>query len=214
MELNPDNLPKVLINNSYHAKVSRKRLQKSDKEFINDCVQSANWLVKSLHQRATTIIKVASEIVLQQDAFFRFGVQHLKPLVLRDVAEVIGMHESTVSRVTNSKLILTEWGVMPLKNFFSASISGSENSELHAASAVRETIKSLDYFYEDPLNRYIPVPSAIIIANLYGKRVPTKIIEKYIKDSRDWVNTLTLELDTLNYSKLIEDKYLKYKDKN
>ena len=79
---------------------------------------------------------------------------------------------------------------------------------------VRETIKSLDYFYADPLNSYIPVPSAIIIANLYGKRVPVNIIEKYIKDSRDWVNTLTLELDTLNYSKLIEDKYLKYKDKN
>ena len=64
------------------------------------------------------------------------------------------------------------------------------------------------------MNSYIPVPSAIIIANLYGKRVPINIIEKYIKDSRDWVNTLTLELDTLNYSKLIEDKYLKYKDKN
>ena len=79
---------------------------------------------------------------------------------------------------------------------------------------VRETIKSLDYFYEDPLNSYIPVPSAIIIANLYGKRVPISVIEKYIKDSRDWVNTLTLELDTLNYNKLIEDKYLKYKDKN
>tara|TARA_A100001234_G_scaffold183365_1_gene166562 strand:+ start:284 stop:781 length:498 start_codon:yes stop_codon:yes gene_type:complete len=79
---------------------------------------------------------------------------------------------------------------------------------------VRETIKSLDYFYEDPLNSYIPVPSAVIIANLYGKRVPVSIIEKYIKDSRDWVNNLTLELDTLNYSKLIKDKYLKYKDKN
>ena len=72
----------------------------------------------------------------------------------------------------------------------------------------------LDYFYEDPLNSYIPVPSAIIIANLYGKRIPINIIEKYIKDSRDWVNTLTLELDTLNYSRLIEDKYLKYKAKN
>ena len=71
-----------------------------------------------------------------------------------------------------------------------------------------------NYFYEYPLNSYIPVPSAIIIANFYGKRVPINVIEKYIKDSKDWVNTLTLELDTLNYSKLIEDKYLKYKDKN
>ena len=79
---------------------------------------------------------------------------------------------------------------------------------------VSETIKSLNYFYSNSLNSYIPIPSAIIIANLYGKRVPINIIEKYTKDSRDWVNSLTLELDTLDYSKLIEDKYLKYKDKN
>ena len=79
---------------------------------------------------------------------------------------------------------------------------------------VRETVKSLNYFYEDPLNSYIPIPSAIVIANLYGKRVPISVIEKYIQDSRDWVNSLTLDLDTLDYSRLIEDKYLKYKDKN
>ena len=79
---------------------------------------------------------------------------------------------------------------------------------------VRETVKSLNHFYEDPLNSYIPIPSAIVIANLYGKRVPINVIEKYIQDSRDWVNSLTLELDTLDYSRLIEEKYLKYKDKN
>ena len=79
---------------------------------------------------------------------------------------------------------------------------------------VRETVKSLNHFYEDPLNSYIPIPSAIVIANLYGKRVPINIIEKYIQDSRDWVNSLTLELDTLDYSRLIEEKYLKHKEKN
>ena len=79
---------------------------------------------------------------------------------------------------------------------------------------VRETVKSLNHFYEDPLNSYIPIPSAIVIANLYGKRVPISVIEKYIQDSRDWVNSLTLDLDTLDYSRLIEDKYSKYKDKN
>ena len=77
--------------------------------------------------------------------------------------------------------------------------------------SVREVIKSLNYFYEDPLNSYIPIPSAIIIANLYGQRVPINIIEKYIQDSRDWVNSLVLELDTLDYSKLIEEKYFKNK---
>ena len=79
---------------------------------------------------------------------------------------------------------------------------------------VRETVKSLNHFYEDPLISYIPIPSAIVIANLYGKRVPINVIEKYIQDSRDWVNSLTLDLDTLDYSRLIEEKYLKYKDKN
>ena len=79
---------------------------------------------------------------------------------------------------------------------------------------VRETVKSLNHFYEDPLNSYIPIPSAIVIANLYGKRFPLAVIEKYIKDSRDWVNSLTLELDTLDYSELIEEKYLKYKKDN
>ena len=80
--------------------------------------------------------------------------------------------------------------------------------------SVREVIKSLNHFYEDPLNNYIPIPSAIVIANLYGQRVPINIIEKYIQDSRDWVNSLVLELDTLDYSRLIEEKYLKHKLNN
>ena len=80
--------------------------------------------------------------------------------------------------------------------------------------SVRELITSLNHFYEDPLNSYIPIPSAIVIANLYGQRVPIDIIEKYIKDSRDWVNSLVLELDTLDYSRLIEEKYLKHKIDN
>ena len=80
--------------------------------------------------------------------------------------------------------------------------------------SVREIIKNLDYFYEDPLNSYIPIPSAIIIANLYGQRVPINTIEKYIQDSRDWVNSLVLELDTLDYSRLIEEKYFKNKKNN
>ena len=80
--------------------------------------------------------------------------------------------------------------------------------------SVREVIKSLNYFYEDPLNSYIPVPSAIIIANLYGQRVPINIIEKYIQDSRNWVNSLVLDLDTLDYSRLIEEKYFKNKKNN
>ena len=80
--------------------------------------------------------------------------------------------------------------------------------------SVREVIKNLNYFYEDPLNSYIPIPSAIIIANLYGQRVPINVIEKYIQDSRDWVNSLVLDLDTLDYSRLIEEKYFKHQKGN
>jgi RNA polymerase sigma-54 factor len=99
--------------------------------------------VKSLHQRATTILKVASEIVRQQDAFFAYGVQHLKPLVLRDIAVAIAMHESTVSRVTTNKYMATPRGMFELKYFFTSSIASSEGGEAHSAEAVRHRIKAL-----------------------------------------------------------------------
>ena len=142
VELNPETLPKVLVNNSYYAKVSKKQMLKPEKEYLHECIQSANWLVKSLHQRATTIIKVASEIVSQQDNFFRFGVQYLKPLVLRDVATAIDMHESTVSRVTNNKYISTPRGMLELKYFFSSSIA-SVGGDALSAEAVKAKIKAL-----------------------------------------------------------------------
>ena len=116
---------------------------KPEKEYLNECIQSANWLVKSLHQRATTIIKVASEIVSQQDNFFRFGVQYLKPLVLRDVASAIDMHESTVSRVTNNKYISTPRGMLELKYFFSSSIASAAGGDALSAEAVKARIKAL-----------------------------------------------------------------------
>jgi len=116
---------------------------KPEKEYLHECIQSANWLVKSLHQRATTIIKVASEIVSQQDNFFRFGVQYLKPLVLRDVAAAIDMHESTVSRVTNNKYISTPRGMLELKYFFSSSIASAAGGDAHSAEAVKAKIKAL-----------------------------------------------------------------------
>ncbi|HSK38128.1 MAG TPA: RNA polymerase sigma-54 factor, partial [Arenibaculum sp.] len=104
---------------------------------------SANWLAKSLHQRATTILKVATEIVRQQDRFFAHGVQHLKPLILRDIAEAIGMHESTVSRVTTNKFIATPRGVFELKYFFTSAIAGADGEASHSAEAVRHRIRAL-----------------------------------------------------------------------
>jgi len=142
VELNSETLPRVLVNARYSTTVSARVRSKADREYISEQLQSANWLVKSLHQRATTILKVASEILRQQDAFFRKGVRHLRPLTLRDIAEAIEMHESTVSRVTTNKYIATPRGIYELKYFFTASIGGA-NGESHSAEAVRDRIKTL-----------------------------------------------------------------------
>ncbi|MGH7185797.1 MAG: RNA polymerase factor sigma-54, partial [Pseudomonadota bacterium] len=142
VELNSETLPRVLVNSRYSAVIAGRARSKADREYISQQLQSANWLVKSLHQRATTILKVASEILRQQDAFFRKGVQHLRPLTLRDIAEAIEMHESTVSRVTTNKYIATPRGIYELKYFFTASIAGA-NGESHSAEAVRHRIKVL-----------------------------------------------------------------------
>ena len=142
LELNSETLPRVLVNNHYYATVSAKTRSKDEKEYVSECFQSANWLVRSLHQRATTILKVSSEIIRQQDGFFRHGVQHLKPLTLKDIAEVIEMHESTVSRVTTNKYLATPRGTYELKYFFTSSVSGTDGLA-HSAESVRHRIKVL-----------------------------------------------------------------------
>ncbi|KKJ77959.1 RNA polymerase sigma54 factor [Kiloniella litopenaei] len=148
IELNNDALPKVLINNKYHGTVSDLARTKEDKSYISEQLQSANWLIKALHQRATTVLKVATEIVRQQDGFFQKGVQALKPLTLKDIAEVIEMHESTVSRVTSNKYMVTPRGTFEMKYFFTSSISGGDG-DAHSSEAVRDRIKNL-IDQEDP----------------------------------------------------------------
>ena len=143
IDLNGSTLPSVNIDENYIEEMNNYNLDEKGNAFALEKIGEARWLKKAVDQRNKTILRVTSEILKKQVGFFRHGFSHMKPMILKDISDEIGMHESTVSRVTNSKLILTEWGVMPLKNFFSASISGSENSELHAASAVRETIKNL-----------------------------------------------------------------------
>lgn len=143
IELNAETLPRVLVNNQYYSEVASVASTKKDKQYITEQYHSANWLVKSLHQRATTILKVATELVRQQDMFFTKGVQYLKPLVLRDIAEVIDMHESTVSRVTANKFISTPRGMFELKYFFTAAISSADGGEAYSAESVRYRIKTL-----------------------------------------------------------------------
>ena len=143
VELNNETLPRVLVNNKSHATISRAARSKAEKDYLTDRLQAANWLVKSLHQRATTILKVAAEIVRQQDGFFRHGVQSLRPLILRDIAEAIGMHESTVSRVTSNKYMATPRGLYELKYFFTTAIPASSGGDAHSAEAVRHLIRNL-----------------------------------------------------------------------
>ena len=143
VELNPDTLPRVLVNNRYFARISGAARGKVERDYLAERLQAANWLVKSLHQRATTILKVAGEIVSQQDGFFRHGVRALRPLILRDIADAIGMHESTVSRVTTNKYIATPRGLFELKYFFTSSIAASRGGESHSAEAVRFRIRGL-----------------------------------------------------------------------
>jgi RNA polymerase sigma-54 factor len=143
VELNSDTLPRLLVDQRYHARVSAGARSDQEKTFVAECMATASWLVKSLDQRAKTILKVSSEIVRQQDGFLAFGVQHLRPLNLKTVAEAIGMHESTVSRVTSNKYIATPRGVFEMKFFFTSAIQATEGGEAHSAESVRHRIRQL-----------------------------------------------------------------------
>lgn len=142
LELNPETMPRVLVNQTFTARVLP-RASKDDRNFLTEKLQVANWLVKSLQQRAQTILKVSAEIIRQQDAFFRHGVGHLRPLILRDVADAVEMHESTVSRVTASKYIATPRGIYELKYFFTTAIGATHGGESHSAEAVRHRIRAM-----------------------------------------------------------------------
>lgn len=143
VELNADTLPRLLVDKRYHGLVQAGARSDTEKTFVADCAAQANWLVKSLDQRAKTILKVSSEIVRQQDAFFAFGVEFLRPLNLKTVADAIGMHESTVSRVTSNKYVATPRGVFELKFFFTAAIQSVDGASSHSAEAVRHRIKTM-----------------------------------------------------------------------
>ena len=143
VELNAEGLPRILVNQTYAARVSRTNGSAADRSFVTNCLQTANWLTKSLEQRARTILKVASEIVRHQDAFFAHGVEHLRPLNLKTIADAVGMHESTVSRVTSNKYMACPRGLFELKYFFTASIPARSGGEAHSAEAVRFRIKQL-----------------------------------------------------------------------
>jgi len=143
VELNPETLPRVLIDRTYYAQISAHARNQGEKDFLTECLQNANWLTRSLDQRARTILKVASEIVRQQDGFLAHGVRYLRPLNLKAVAEAAGLHESTVSRVTANKYMLTPRGTFELRYFFTVAIASAEGGDAHSSEAVRDRIRQL-----------------------------------------------------------------------
>lgn len=143
VELNDATLPRVLVNRAYHVTLMRNARSDADRAFLSECLQSGDWLARSLDQRARTILKVASEIARRQEGFFMHGAAHLRPLNLKTIAEAIDMHESTISRVTANKAIGTDRGVFPMKYFFSAAVAATDGGDTHAAEAVRFRIRQL-----------------------------------------------------------------------
>jgi RNA polymerase sigma-54 factor len=176
VELNGETLPRVLVNNRYMARLSKSG-DKETKAFVSESLATANWLVKSLDQRANTILKVAAEIVRRQDAFFVHGVTHLRPLILRDIAEAIEMHESTVSRVTSNKYISTPRGLYELKYFFTQAIAGSDGAESHSAESVRHRIKVL--IDEEPPEKVLSDDRIVELLKSEGVDIARRTVAKY-----------------------------------
>ena len=143
IELNSATLPRLLVNRAYYAELASGPQDKSSRAWLSECLASANWLVKALDQRARTIVKVAHEIVKQQEAFFLHGVEHLRPLTLKAVADAIGMHESTISRVTSNKYLMCDRGLHELKYFFTSGVSASDGGDAVSAEAVKSQIAKL-----------------------------------------------------------------------
>ena len=177
VELNSATLPRVLVNSRYYAEIVDSTKDESVKTFMSECQANASWLVKSLDQRARTILKVSMEIVKQQDGFFAFGIDHLRPLNLKTVADAIEMHESTVSRVTSNKYMATPRGTFELKYFFTAAIPSLGGGEAHSAEAVRHKIKGL--IGEETVANVLSDDKIVDLLNAEGIDIARRTVAKY-----------------------------------
>ncbi|MGV3491452.1 MAG: RNA polymerase factor sigma-54 [Devosia sp.] len=191
IELNPDVLPQVLVNRVYYASVTRKTRDAAEKAFLTDCLATANWLAKSLDQRAQTILKVSAEIVKQQDGFLVHGITHLKPMTLKMVADAIEMHESTVSRVTSNKYMSTPRGLFEMKYFFTTALGSSTGDADHSAETVRHRIKQMidaeraeDILSDDTIAEMLQKENGIEVARRTvakyreGMNIPSSVIRR------------------------------------
>jgi RNA polymerase sigma-54 factor len=175
VELNNETLPRVLVNNQYSAKVATTK--EEDKVYLTECHANATWLVKSLDQRAKTILKVAREIVRQQDAFLILGIQHLRPLNLKTVADAISMHESTVSRVTSNKYMATPRGIFEMKYFFTTAIASSGDGESHSSESVRHRIR--DMIAAETVEGVLSDDQIVDLLKAEGVEIARRTVAKY-----------------------------------
>ncbi len=177
VELNSDTLPKVLVNSQYVSELSDLEGDKEAKAFVSDCMSNANWLVKALDQRARTILKVSTALVKKQQPFFEHGVRYLKPLTLKDIAEEIDMHESTVSRVTNNKFLSCPRGMFELKYFFTSAISAADGGDAHSAESVKFRLKEL-IDAEDP-RKILSDDKLVVMMKAEGIDIARRTVAKY-----------------------------------
>ncbi|MGL4314932.1 MAG: RNA polymerase factor sigma-54 [Sphingomonas sp.] len=177
IEINAATLPRLLVNRSYYTELASGPQNKASKAWLNDCLASANWLVKALDQRQRTIIKVATEIVKRQEAFFLHGVAHLKPLTLRQVADAIEMHESTVSRVTSNKYLSCERGLYELKYFFTSAIQAADGGDAVSAEAVKNAIRTL--IAAEDAKAILSDDTLVELLNAKGFDIARRTVAKY-----------------------------------
>ena len=176
LELNSETLPRLLVDRRYHSRIAQAARDSAEKSYITEQLSAANWLIRALDQRANTILRTASEIVRQQDGFFKHGVSALKPLTLRAVAEAIDMHESTISRVTSNKFIATPRGTFELKFFFTVALGG-ENGDAHSAESVRHRIKAL--IEGEELDNILSDDQLVTILRREGIDIARRTVAKY-----------------------------------
>lgn len=186
--LNDANLPRLKLSRAYQEIArDKKKFDGESKEFISSKLNSANWMIQAIEQRRQTMLKVMNYIVDRQREFFEKGVQYLKPLTLREVAEVINMHESTVSRVTNEKFVQTPRGVLPLKFFFSSGLSTTDGEDV-SARGIKDQIQKLVQG-EDPKN---PLTDQAIVNIL--KRSGVNIARRTVAKYRDQLGVLSARM--------------------
>jgi len=186
--INDANLPRLRLSKIYQEIAKdRRKFDGENKEFISSKLNSANWMIQAIEQRRQTMLKVTNYIVDRQRDFFEKGIQHLRPLTLREVAEHIGMHESTVSRVTNEKFVQTPRGVLPLKFFFSSGLSTTGGEDV-SARGIKDQIQKL-VEGEDPRN---PLTDQAIVAILsdQGVNIARRTVAKY----RDQLGVLSARM--------------------